>query len=358
MSNRLNDIFSNDAFNIGGKLRFKDDEAYKNFLAALEIVQAEGKVVPVEGVTSISTEISDEAGKYIIDHSENVLEFMVGPSKEEVKFPIKIENTERYITFQRYSITDNVVLETPSNAIVFLKVLFCISKQKLSIIYKINLSYANTIEELIDSYACASAFLTAFLEKKDKNSGNEEVNSFLNLIKYFKHSESFFRRLHAVEIELGKQIAPLKINDITTEIQDDVEELYILLCQKNCVRLNAKLTSSDSTIINAQTEETNKFIIGSAVKLTFMGENTYNLFDDMITLKTVNLLVNAIIKEIHEDIDTTKILYGDSDSNPMYVSYSAFKSETEAKEELKLILEHEDKYIHALTLNDFKNSCK
>lgn len=356
MSNRLNDIFSNDSFNIGGKLRFKDDEAYKNFLAALEIVQAEGRVVPVEGVTSISTEISDESGKYMIDNSENICELIVGPSKEEVNIPIKIDGEDRPFSLQRYYITDNVVLETSSNAIVFFKVLFCIPKQKLSITYKINFNYANTIEELIESYACASAFLTFLLGNKDKHSNKEETDSFLNLIKYFKYSESFFKRLHAVEAALGKQILPLKINNITTEIQNDIEELYLLLCQKNCVRLNAKLTATDSTMINAQSEETEKLVIGSVVKLTFLGEATYKLFDETIVLKTVNLLVNVIVKEIQKDDDSTRILYGDSDSNPMYVSYSAFKSETEAKEELKLILEHEDKYVNALTLNDFKNN--
>ena len=42
MPNKIKDIFSDDMFNINGTLRFSDDEAYKNFLSALEIAYAEG----------------------------------------------------------------------------------------------------------------------------------------------------------------------------------------------------------------------------------------------------------------------------------------------------------------------------
>ena len=40
MPNKIKDIFSDDMFNINGTLRFSDDEAYKNFLSALEIAYA------------------------------------------------------------------------------------------------------------------------------------------------------------------------------------------------------------------------------------------------------------------------------------------------------------------------------
>ena len=64
MPNKLKDIFSDDMFNISGTLHFSDGEAYKNFLSALEIVYAEGCVVPVEGVTSVSTIVGHLGTKF------------------------------------------------------------------------------------------------------------------------------------------------------------------------------------------------------------------------------------------------------------------------------------------------------
>ena len=72
MPNKLSEIFSDDMFNINGKMRFKDEEAYKNFLSALEIVQKEGRVVPVEGVTSIVTEIQTQGQKYPLQEHTNI----------------------------------------------------------------------------------------------------------------------------------------------------------------------------------------------------------------------------------------------------------------------------------------------
>lgn len=45
-----------------------------------------------------------------------------------------------------------------------------------------------------------------------------------------------------------------------------------------------------------------------------------------------------------------KILYDDTDSEPMYISYTAFKSEDEREQELKIMMEHREKYINAPTV--------
>ena len=48
MPNKIKDIFSDDMFDMGCNIQFRDHEAYKKFLAALEIVHTEGRTVPVE----------------------------------------------------------------------------------------------------------------------------------------------------------------------------------------------------------------------------------------------------------------------------------------------------------------------
>ena len=55
------------------------------------------------------------------------------------------------------------------------------------------------------------------------------------------------------------------------------------------------------------------------------------------------------------DDGTVKILYGDTDSKPMYISFSAFKTKEEAEQEGDNILQHDEVYINALTSNAYIN---
>ena len=62
------------------------------------------------------------------------------------------------------------------------------------------------------------------------------------------------------------------------------------------------------------------------------------------------------MKDIKEcDDGTVKILYGDTDSKPMYISFSAFKTKEEAEQEGDNILQHDEVYINALTSNAYIN---
>lgn len=39
--------------------------------------------------------------------------------------------------------------------------------------------------------------------------------------------------------------------------------------------------------------------------------------------------MNAVVKDIEKQDETTKIYYSDTNVNPMYVSFSAYKTESE-----------------------------
>ena len=124
MPNKLSEIFSDDMFNINGKMRFKDEEAYKNFLSTLEIVQKEGRVVPVEGVTSIVTEIQTQGQKYPLQEHTNISELVVGPSVEEVNIDVDVASEKKIIQFRRYAIEEGIVLETSEESIIYFKLIF------------------------------------------------------------------------------------------------------------------------------------------------------------------------------------------------------------------------------------------
>lgn len=68
------------------------------------------------------------------------------------------------------------------------------------------------------------------------------------------------------------------------------------------------------------------------------------------------LLINALVKDIQKSDDgTVQILYGDTDSKPMYISFSAFETVEEAKHEENTILQHDEIYVNALTSNAYIN---
>lgn len=135
----------------------------------------------------------------------------------------------------------------------------------------------------------------------------------------------------------------------------DIDELYLLLCEKKVVRLDAKLTSTDSTSVAMNRTET-PLSIGSKIALTFLSSIELNFLKQTVTLHTANLLVNALVKDIQESDDgTVKILYGDTDSKPMYISFSAFETSEEAKQESDTILQHDEIYVNALTSNAYIN---
>ena len=105
-------------FNLKGNLRFKDDEAYKNFLAALEIVYAEGRVVPIEGVTSITTEIDYQGAKFPLKEFRDISSLVVGPEVEFVSIPLVVGTDEKTVTFWRTRTIDKVILKSESDSIV------------------------------------------------------------------------------------------------------------------------------------------------------------------------------------------------------------------------------------------------
>ena len=55
----------------------------------------------------------------------------------------------------------------------------------------------------------------------------------------------------------------------------------------------------------------------------------------------------AVLNEYKEKDNRIKILYGDTDSNPMYISYTIHLTEEEAKDEVSKIMQHSSLYVEA-----------
>lgn len=355
MPNKIKDIFSDDMFNINGTLRFSDDEAYKNFLSAMEIAYAEGRVVPVEGVTSVATTVGHQGTKFPLEEHTNITHFFVGPAVEPVPITLDVSGEEKTITLLRSRTKDKIIFRSEPESIVTFNFTFLLGENRYTVNYKVQFEKAKSIKEVADSFSLAAALLAHLYRREDNTPAEDGKVSLSDVKEYFRCYESFFKRLSAIESKLALSISPSLLNDLPREEQQDVDELYLLLCEKKVVRLNAKLTSTNSTSVTMNRTDT-PLSIGGKIALTFLSTIEFHFLKQLVTLHTANLLVNALVKDIQEcDDGTVKILYGDTDSKPMYIAFSAFETKEEAEREADSILQHDEIYINALTGNAYIN---
>lgn len=150
-----------------------------------------------------------------------------------------------------------------------------------------------------------------------------------------------------MEKDLEVQFNPVIQNEDESDEQE-LEELYDLLFENMAFRYNAKLTAKDGIKI---AEKLKEIEFESKLELVFGNKAEFQLYGQTIMFYTASALVNAIVKSVEETPDgNVKILYDDTDSEPMYISYTAFKSEDEREQELKIMMEHREKYINAPTV--------
>ena len=81
--------------------------------------------------------------------------------------------------------------------------------------------------------------------------------------------------------------------------------------------------------------------IGQALDITFQNTAEYIIFDHPFKLYTASLLSNAVVRKIEQISDSqVKILYGNVEDNPMFISYTGFMTKQEAIDEMGHIMEY------------------
>ena len=348
MANKLKDIFSNDTPEYKSTLKFKDSDAYRSFRAALNAVEQEGCSMPIEGVDSIATYMQLHGIQFPLDKQTNISDLTVLPVKDHINYSVIWDGREKVFNFDLYRITTGLVLETEKQAVVYMKLIFSEDTQKVKITYQLQYHYAKSISEIEFEMNACITFLTKFYAPT-KDMGNEEDKIRMDeIFHYLRCASGFISRLCAVEKVLGLSFSTEMLNTMTGEDQQDVEELYLLLCQKVPLRLNAKINSTDATNIEVADLQAEP-MIGKQIALAFIREVHYELLGQEFLIFTANALMNAVIKDIHRYDEKTTIFYGDTDSQPMYISFSGFLTEELAREETNRNICGEDAYINART---------
>ena len=358
MPNLLKSIFSNDDIKYEGTLVFKDHDSQKRFYEALETAYKEGRAVNVDGIESISTNVNSNDSSYPIEAHDQICKFMVFPSFDYLPFEVTVDGEKKSITLIRKDLRDRIVLETVPNSVVTLSLSFLKENiHKAHISFTKHYENAKTVKDVSEGLIIAVSVLSFFFGKGNTSSTEKESITLPDVIDHFQLSSVLFERLSAIEEELEIAIPPAALNSITNENIADINELFVLICQKKAMRTSFKLTSMDAANL-LKNEESKKPLLGSELFLTFMGKLDYELFGKTISLHTVCAAINAVVKEIIYGEGTVKIIYGDTDTKPMYVSIKAFKTEDEATIEAADAMSHKEDYITAKTCREYLNNAE
>lgn len=359
MGNKLKEIFSNQEISYKGKISFKDKEAYKDFIEALNSVQEEGSTICVKGVADIETSVQTGGDIYPISKQEEIVDVIIGPSKEKITFNVDTELGKRDINFSRFYTNDNIVLETKKNEIVYLKIVLEKGTGKSKITYRAQPDKAKSIIEIIEHYNMIIEFFDRLFKQSIDVLKNDleikEWNSIKSMKKYFEEAILQYKKLHFVEQEMEITIDPSRFQQYEDEEEcwRDAQELYIILKQNKPIKINTRSTEIKTCDLKINQEKAS-IKVGTALDVTFINRKEFHLWGESVEIYMLNLLINAIVKEITElENGTTKISYGEEDSRPMFVSYRGFKSEKEAENEMKSIKENKDAYVNAKRLWEY-----
>lgn len=355
MPNKLKEVFSDKMVEMGLELSFRDNEAHDKFLESIKTVYDEGRTVEIDGVSVISTSMQEGDMVYpsILENSPKHV--IIAPSVEPVAITVDTARGKKKANFRRYETSNEIIIESNSNEIVFLKFAFKRGSHIVQFTYRIQSQFANKTKDVVESYCVAIGFLTRLFKIDNERNVSDDSESLRMIMQAFRTMYSFWGKLSSIENELALSFDPMKIGNMD-DIILDVEELYLLLVEKIAVRVDRKLTPTESSRIVLESSE---YIpeIGQPIDLIFVGENTYLICEQTIVVYTANLICNVIIKEVTStETGATKILYGDTDSKPMYISSTGHETLEEAKAESSLIIEDKErtaKYKEALTVTEY-----
>lgn len=272
---------------------------------------------------------------------------MIGPAIEDIPITLLVDGQEKEIKLFRSETKDAVTVKSGPDAIIFFQLIFSKNENKHTVKYNVQIEKAKTIEEIVESYLVTKALFEKLFITDKPISGKKDALTIHEVIQYFYYQASFYNRLLAVLHEFDLSISTSILKGLTTEEQRCIDELYLLICDHKIVRLSGNFTYDESTSItfNDKTADLN---VGNNLDLTYLETCEYSFLGQSVIIFTANFFTNLIIKDITTESDgSTKVLYGDIDSKPMYVSFSAYKTEEEASEECKTIIEHVEDYKNA-----------
>ncbi len=344
MANKLREIFSEKEEKYIGTMQFKTHEGYLKFTDALQKFYEDGKSFEVKDVDSISLNGKDGDSQYPLEH-QKVDKVFIYPTEEEVEFFVETEYGERKVILLMSRTVNSTLFHSTKNAIVELKIIFNSKTKDIKLSYNTHVQKAKSVGEIIEQYVIMLAFIKKYF------TGKETDDEIKNIISFFEDCIVYLKRIRQVEEVVGIKFSPIKI--IEKEDKEFVlESLYILLVQRKKIRNNDKLNNITQVTI----DDISGLEEGKKLVATYMERYTCELFGKEISIYTISCIFNAIISRIEKNEENDmNIYFKDTDSKPMYRSYSGFLDEKKAKEELNIALNKFEEYAEALKFEEHLN---
>ena len=355
MANKLQKLFSNDDISLSLHFSFEDEASGKSFLDAIKKAMEEGISVHTPGNAVLETSIRNGDAICHTSAPMQLTNMTLSPSKENFPLNIPTEFGSCQLLMQMYYTNTHMILETPDNAIVYIKTTLRLptvpdkTLPAAKFTYRVQPENATTILELAKGYSTAFTFIQELFGNTPSLTTAPEESLYSQMKEFFSTSIQLFKKLLYIEEKFNITFHPDQLQNHSDDWRD-VEEIYYLLQTKKALHLSATLNNSSS---NITASSCNNVKIGQTLELSFRSTAEYTIFGQPLTLYTANLLSNAIVKEIQQLPNTqVKILYGDSETSPMYISYTGFLTEEEAAIEMPHIMEHKEMYTKAPELRE------
>lgn len=350
MSNKLRDVFNNDEIFVKGKIHFDNISDSQQFQKAIEKVYECGEAVKIEGEAAMSIGVNAGSSILPLEDFERITGIVVGPSAERIEILLDIEGETIRLPADLLHINDGFIIQTLKDHVVFTKLILHPAAKTANVKITPQYQNASTIRDVLFGIKQTQALIKVFF---DEDHGG--VNSGIEIIKdRLQELHDIFERASYIENIFDISFLPKDINLNDEESLRDLLELCIAIRERVVLRLNAKLTSTESTGFTINPD--NEIKENDPVALSFLGELEYHIWKKEIKVHTANLLCNAFVKSIEADEDgKIRVIYGDAESNPMYISYKACLTENEAREELQHVMEHKEEYEKAKTVYQYLN---
>lgn len=323
MGNPLKDIFSTEKPQFVSTIHFDSIESRAKFLETINQASAPGQYIEIDGISRIDNYIKTGSSVQKLDSPEKgKSRFFIKPFDDRRPFTIATDYGDYTFDFQCYQTNDATIAETNKDTSVLYIKIALHKGGKGNINFSLNLNKATSVESLIHHLNAAR-----YLMKKLIPDGTSETEAQLKILEGY---ENYWTIVQEIELFFGIRFNPQKFSKDLAQSKREEEsilELYFLFVKKYMLKQNSgngftiKLRKADISLVPK---------IGQKMAFSYIDAIQQEIYGENFEFYTQNFILKAIVSEIKEvDDDTLKINVTGTDTEPLILTYRAYKTEDE-----------------------------
>lgn len=281
----------------------------------------------------LSEDLSGENSSIIIGNPVKTISYSIENKK-------KVQKIDLYLTENKVEYTVYSNKQLP----VWLEIIGNKSNPNhLKITCHWDYSLGKSIKDIIHQFHTICALMKSL-------TGN--TNSLVPLLNILNAEVIRLTKIEEIQKQCHFRIKTKNLRDIS-EPDLKVDKLYWLIVKGKIIRDTAKPTS-----LNGILDKDNNLdkAIGKPLHVVLPQKKTISFYGKSIDLFYVNVFCNAIVSNIDRSHDQANVLFKDSESDPAYISSSAFLNQKDAEEEATKATTEFSDYTNALTIEQLNNS--